>query len=218
MTKRLFILVEGQSEEAFVNELLSPYFVLNGIYDVNPVLIKTSEGHKGGFVNYNHLKHDLHRLLRSQGQDVIVTTFVDFFRCPELPRQDYINSLPSDNEKVMAMEDAILNDINDWRFIPYIQMHEFEALLFSSAAGFKKYFNDDISNKIQNIIDSFENPEDINSSPMTAPSKRIIGIIRDYNKVLYGNLVALEIGLPIMLEKCHRFRRWIEVLIARCKV
>lgn len=216
--KRLFIVVEGQSEEAFVNELMTPYFIQNGIYDVRPMLIQTSKGHKGGFVNYNHLKHDLHRLLKSQGQDVVVTTFVDFFRCPTLPGQENIDVLSSYLKKVEAMEEAISNDINDWRFIPYIQMHEFEALLFSSSAGFKKYFNDDISNKIQNIIDSFENPEDINSSPATAPSKRLLCIIPSYNKVVYGNLVALEIGLPIMLEKCQRFRRWVESLITRCKM
>ena len=56
--KRLFIVVEGQTEEAFVNELMSPYFIQNGIYDVRPVLIQTSKGHKGGFVNYEHLKND----------------------------------------------------------------------------------------------------------------------------------------------------------------
>ena len=78
--KRLFIVVEGQTEEAFVNELMSPYFIQNGIYDVRPVLIQTSKGHKGGFVNYEHLKNDLFRLLRSQGQDVVVSTFVDFFQ------------------------------------------------------------------------------------------------------------------------------------------
>ena len=54
--KRLFIVVEGQTEEAFVKELMSPYFIQNGIYDVRPVLIQTSKGHKGGFVNYEHLK------------------------------------------------------------------------------------------------------------------------------------------------------------------
>ncbi|MDE6009640.1 MAG: DUF4276 family protein [Muribaculaceae bacterium] len=61
------------------------------------------------------------------------------------------------------------------------------------------------------------NPEDINSAPETAPSKRLIRIIPDYDKVLYGIIVALEIGLPTMLEKCLRFRAWVEVLIQKCK-
>lgn len=217
MTNRLFIVVEGQSEEAFVNELMTPHFINHGIYDVRPVLIQTSKGHKGGFVNYEHLKNDLHRLLKSQGQDVVVSTFVDYFRCPKLPGQEYIDSLPSNFEKVRAMEEAVSKDIDDWRFIPYIQLHEFEALLFSSSSGFEKYFEDDVVSKIQDIIDLYESPEDINNSPETAPSKRLIQIIPDYDKIMYGNLVALENGMPSILEKCHRFRAWTETLISRCK-
>ena len=214
--KRMFIVVEGQTEEAFVKELMTPYFMQHGIYDIRPVLIQTSKGHKGGFVNYEHLKNELLRLLKSQGQDVIVTTFVDFFRCPELPNQNDIDTLPSHIQKVEAMEKSISDDINDWRFIPYIQLHEFEALLFSSANGFEMYFEAQISKEIQGIINSFDNPEEINSSPETAPSKRLIRILPYYDKVIYGNIVALEIGLPAILSKCPRFRRWIDSLIHRC--
>lgn len=214
--KRLFIVVEGQTEEAFVKELMTPHFIHNGIYDIRPVLIQTSKGHKGGFVNYEHLKNDLHRLLKSQGQDVVVTTFVDFFRCPELPNQNDIDMLPSHIQKVEAMEKCISDDINDWRFIPYIQLHEFEALLFSAANGFEMYFENQISKEIQGIIDSYDNPEEINSSPETAPSKRLIRIIPDYDKVIYGNMIALEIGLSTILSKCPRFRGWIDSLIHRC--
>lgn len=214
--KRLFIVVEGQTEEAFIKELVSPYFMQNEIYDIRPVLIQTSKGHKGGFVNYEHLTNDLFRLLKSQGQDVVVTTFVDFFRCPKLPNQNDIDKLSSNIQKVEAMEKSIYDDINDRRFIPYIQLHEFEALLFSSSNGFEMYFEDQIAKEIQGIIDSFDNPEDINSSPETAPSKRLIRIIPYYDKVIYGNIVALEIGLPTILSKCPRFRRWINSLILRC--
>lgn len=214
--KRLFIVVEGQTEEAFVKELMAPYFIQNGIYDVRPVIIQTSKGHKGGFVNYEHLKNDILRLLKSQGQDVVVTTFVDFFRCPELPNQKDIEALPSHIKRVEEMGKSISDDINDWRFIPYIQLHEFEALLFSAVNGFEIYFEDQVSNEIQGIIDSFDNPEEINSSPETAPSKRLIRIIPYYDKVIYGNIVALEIGLPTILARCPRFRGWIDCLIHRC--
>ncbi len=216
--KRLFVVVEGQTEEAFVKELLVPHFNKNGIFDVRPILIHTSKGHKGGFVNYGHLKNDLLRLLKSQGPDVVVTTFVDFFRCPELPGQAEIDALQSHRQKVEEMEKAIADDINDRRFLPYIQLHEFEALLFSSVNGFEAYFDDRITAKIRQITDTFDNPEDINSSAETAPSKRLLSIIPDYDKVIYGNIVALEIGLPVMLERCPRFRNWIDTLIGLCIV
>jgi hypothetical protein len=52
---------------------------------------------------------------------------------------------------------------------------------------------------------------------LTAPSKRIEAIIEDYNKILYGNILALEIGIETILEKCPRFRNWVENLISVIK-
>ena len=81
MSKRVFIIVEGQTEEAFVREMLQSWFAGQGIHDIRAVKIQTSPGHKGGFVNYDHLKNDIVRLLRGEG-DVVVTTLVDYFRIP----------------------------------------------------------------------------------------------------------------------------------------
>lgn len=213
MSKRLYIVVEGQTEEEFVKDLLTPFFEGMGIY-IYPVIIHTGKGHKGGFVNYNHLRNDVNKLLRSQGQDVVVTTFVDFFRCPDLPYKEIWTGVSNHSERVVEMENAIKRDINDWRFYPYIQLHEFEALLFSSNEGFKRYFDKDKTLEIKKIIDSYDNPEDINSSPDGAPSKRLLRIIPGFDKVMYGNILALEIGLNTILNKCPRFRKWVETLIS----
>lgn len=212
MSKRLYIVVEGQTEEEFVKDLIAPYLLGYGIFTV-PTIIRTSTGHKGGFVNYQHLVNDIRRLLKSQGSDVVVTTFVDFFRCPDFPNQKHIDRLPTHLRRIEEMENALRVDINDWRFVPYIQMHEFEALLFSSIQGFSIFFDENVVKGVQKVIDEFENPEEINSAPETAPSKRLLKIIADYNKVMYGNLVAMEIGLPKILERCPRFRSWIQQLI-----
>ncbi len=216
MSKRLFIVVEGQTEEEFVKDLMAPYLQEKGIY-VYPVIIHTSKGHKGGFVNYVHLKNDINKLLKSQGQDVVVTTFVDFFRCPELPGMDEWSRIPDHHERVVEMENALKNDINDLRFHPYIQLHEFEAVLFASGCGFKKYFDEKQSLQLQGIVDHYENPEDINSTPEGAPSKRILRIIPEYDKVMYGNIVALEIGISTILDRCPRFREWVDTLITVCR-
>lgn len=215
MSKRLYIVVEGQTEEEFVKDIIYPYFQELNVF-VYPVIIHTSKGHKGGFVNYEHLKNDVNRLLKSQGQDVVVTTFVDFFRCPELPECDIWSKIPSHFERVAEMENAIKRDINDRRFYPYIQLHEFEAILFSSDGGFKKYFDENNTCELQGIIDSYDNPEEINSSPEGAPSKRLLRIVPEYDKVMYGNIIALEIGIAAILEKCPRFRNWINTLIEVC--
>ena len=56
------------------------------------------------------------------------------------------------------------------------------------------------------------NPEDINDSPETAPSKRMQKLIHGYNKVVYGVSLIEYIGIDIILRKCPHFREWIEKL------
>ena len=47
------------------------------------------------------------------------------------------------------------------KFIPYIQLHEFEALLFSNNKGFEEYFTEEQSALTDAIVKEFENPENI---------------------------------------------------------
>jgi hypothetical protein len=216
--KRLFIVVEGQTEEEFVNELLSPYLNTFGIYDVRATKITTSKGHKGGFVNYQHLKNDVTKLLKQSSKDVIVTTFVDFFRLPTIvPDFATISKKSTKKNSVDEFEKAIAKDIDDHRFVPYIQMHEFEALLFSSTKGFSTYYENEKSavKGVTKIMDEFSNPEDINSNK--PPSYRIKELTTNYDKIVYGNIMALEIGMATIIKKCPRFKIWVQELIIKCK-
>ena len=215
--KRIYIIVEGQTEQEFVKSMIAPYLQQSGIYSVTPVLIRTSKSGRGGFVNYEHLKNDAVKLLRSQKDDFIVSMFVDFFRIPEIPQKEKWEQMTNHKEQVEEMEKCIKDDIKDHRFIPYIQLHEFEALLFSSNKGFETYFTKDNALETQQIIDAFDNPEEINTTPSGAPSKRLLAIKDDYEKVIEGNLIALEVGMNEILIKCPRFKAWIEKLIEACK-
>lgn len=215
--KRLYIIVEGQTEQEFVNAQIAPYLRQHGIYEVTPILIRTSKSGRGGFVNYQHLKNDVKRLLSSQKKDFVVSMFVDFFRCPEVPQKEKWSVKTNRLDQVVEMEKCIYEDINDTRFIPYIQLHEFEALLFASNDGFTAFLSKEQAKKTQQIIESYDNPEDINTTPTGAPSKRLLAIKDDYDKVIEGNLIALEIGFLKIMEKCPRFKAWIEKLIESCK-
>ena len=215
--KRLFIIVEGQTEHEFVKALIAPYLLAFGIYSVEPILIHTSKNGRGGFVNYEHLKNDALKLLSSSKNDIIVSMLVDFFRCPELPQKERYEKIADHKSKVDEMEKCIGDDINDHRFIPYIQLHEFESLLYSSNKGFEAFFSDDEQKKTQKIIDEYPNPEDINSSPQKAPSKRLLAIKDDYDKVIEGNIIALEVGFKQIMDKCPRFKVWIEKLKSACE-
>ena len=216
--KRLFIVVEGQTEADFVSSVLAPYFLSYGIYDVNPIKIHTSKTGKGGFVNYIHLKNTVTPLLKSQGEDVDVTTFVDYFRMPNnTPQYDKCMLADNAKDRVAELERCISEDFNDRRFLPYIQMHEFEALLFSDNKGLKEYFSEEEATLTGEIVDAYENPEDINTHPQNAPSKRILSIKKSYNKPLEGNLIALEIGISTILNRCTRFATWVNRIIQMCQ-
>ena len=208
--KRLYIIVEGQTEQEFVRDTIAPYFYDLGFYDIRPFLIRTSQIGRGGFVNYQHLKNDAIRLLEHE-HEIIVTMFVDYFRIPtSLPKYNECKNKKIDIiKKVKCLEKSIGHDISNRRFIPYIQLHEFEALLFSSNKGFEYCYDKNLYEKTQNIVDKYENPELINDNPKIAPSKRLLKIIPTYDKVLDGNLIAIEIGISTILSKCPRFRNWI---------
>ena len=45
--KRLYLLVEGQTEETFVRELLAPHYAQVELF-MYPILLRTSPGFKGG--------------------------------------------------------------------------------------------------------------------------------------------------------------------------
>ncbi|MGB5927142.1 MAG: DUF4276 family protein [Cyclobacteriaceae bacterium] len=89
-----------------------------------------------------------------------------------------------------------------------MQKHELEALMFSDMSGFELVTDDRYHLKqIKQIIDEYPNPEDINNSEETAPSRRLRKIFR-YNKVLDGELVFEMVGIEKIMEKCPRFSQW----------
>ena len=69
---------------------------------------------------------------------------------------------------------------------------------------------------MQAIRDAFESPEDINDSPLTAPSKRIEELYPGYQKTLHGPLALLEIGLPALRRECRHFGGWLTRLELAC--
>lgn len=215
--KRIYFVVEGQTEAEFINEVLRGHFQQYGIYDIRPILIETSKGKKGGFVNYDHMKKLVVRLLKEE-PDVLVTTLVDYFRIPgNLPGYDDCMRNVDVSDRINCLQKRLKEDICDNLdrpfFIPYIQQHEFEALLFSSNSGFEYCYGKEVFERTAKILEQYSNPEEINESPTTAPSKRLLQIIADYQKIVDGNTIALAVGIEAILEKCPRFRDWIKTLI-----
>ena len=217
--KRLVFIVEGETEEAFVNIILRPYFQKCGFY--NSVQCFKIKHTQGGMHKYSYVRNDVLNTIYEH--DVIVTTMFDLYALPHsFPGFEEAQSIKEHLKRVEFLEmkmkeDLELNQNRQFNnYIPYIQLHEFEALVFSSATGFEALFEDSEMNYkgICEIIEEFSNPEEINDSPETAPSKRMQKLIRGYNKVAYGISLIEYTGIDIILRKCPHFREWIEKLKA----
>lgn len=212
------IIVEGETELEFVKTILKPYLNQNGISDVSASKIKHS---KGGLNKYAHLTTDIFNCIYQS--DVIVTTLIDYYGLPnDFPKYEEIKSSSiSAIQKVEKLENAIKENIEINKniqtnnFIPYIQLHEFEALIFSNIETIKKLYksNEFNFNGLDKIISEYPNPEEINDSVNTAPSKRLISLYKGYDKVLDGNLILREIGIKTLLNKCNRFNSWVIKII-----
>jgi hypothetical protein len=105
------------------------------------------------------------------------------------------------------------NRFNSDRFVPFVVMHEFEGLLFSDCASFSRGIGrPDLEVRLQDIRDDFTTPEEINDSPITAPSKRVRDLVPGYEKPLLGVLAVLEIGLLRIRAECPHFDGWLNQL------
>ena len=220
--KRLHITAEGQTEESFVNKTLKQHLAQFGVYaDVRCVLTgkKKAKTFRGGMTTYEKAKKDISRWLREEtsNTDVAFTTMFDFYALPEeFPGYQDALLLPDPYEKVAKIEQAFAADIADLRFIPYIQLHEFETLLFVEPEKFGIEYIDETKKiaRLRAIANEFGNPELINQGPETAPSKRIIKVFADYenNKPAIGSMVAHEIGVDVLRGACRHFNEWLTKL------
>lgn len=212
--KTVYIMSEGPTEEEFVNTLLSPHLKGFGIVNTVPIGLETKPGFTGGDVSYNKYKNNAEKLLLSDPNG-IVTSLIDFYELrKDFPGYSSALAMPYRLDRVHHIEQETRNDIDNDRLIPYIQLHEFEAILFSDIMGFQNWFPNHV-NHFQYIINRFPNPELINDNPEDTPSARIIKIVgrRKYNKPLHGALIAIDIGMPAILLKCPRFKNWIDTII-----
>lgn len=216
MNKVLNIIVEGPTELEFVRECMMPYFADRNIFNVRPISIETRPGHKGGDVRYEgRFKPLVQTILRGK-ENLIVTSLIDYYKLDsDFPKYSEAKNISDVNQRVSFIEQACFENINDSRFLPYIQLHEFEALLFTKWDGFADFtITEGNKKKIKEIIRDFPNPELINDRPELAPSKRLINLITPrYEKPFHGNYIALENGFEAILDKCPRFNNWVKNLI-----
>jgi hypothetical protein len=205
-----------------VNEVLRDHLVSKGYHSVEARIVGNARQRqrRGGIRSWPSVRRDIVNHLL-EDRDCLATLMVDYYGLPEAwPGRERSRSLRSMEEKAACVETAVLADVgghyNSDRFVPFVVMHEFEGLLFSDCAAFSRGISrPDLENSFRGIRESFATPEEINDSPVTAPSKRVRDLVPGYEKPLLGVLAVLEIGLLRIRAECPHFDSWLRQLESR---
>lgn len=217
---RVFVIVEGPTEESFVKGPLAEALWPRQVY-LTPIILGVP-GHKGGRTNYARVQKDLLRQLK-QDRTAYCSTMLDFYGLgrgfPGTPLPPHLANI----QKVEHIERAIKGDVCDRipdfrpevRLIPYLSLHEYEGLLFSDPDTFAQALKQPhLAHRFHQVRNGFPTPEDIDDSPEHVPSKRVIAIYSGYRKVIEGTLAARAVGIHRMRLECGHFRSWLEQLEA----
>ena len=220
---QLLVHVEGQTEETFVNDVLAPHLHGFGLPSISARLLGNARqrSRRGGIRAWSVVQRDIVNHLK-EDQANIATTMVDYYGMPMAGRMAWPGRSQAAEldhpHKARTIEDSLSAEIrqtmgpgfDDSRFIPYVMMHEFEAMLFSDCERFGEGIGyPQLAPSFQEIRDEFASPEEIDDSPDTAPSSRIVELVPSYQKPLMGNLAVLEIGLDAIRTECPNFRTWL---------
>ena len=216
----LNFIVEGQTEETFVNQQLKPHLEKRSI-SAKVRCVQTSRKRNitycGGLARYPKVRDDISRWMDDErGSNVYFTTMFDLFGLPkDFPGYRDAMAMTNPQQRATALEDAMCQDIGDDRLLPYIQVHEFEALVLADPQELLiQYCEDEVGvRRLEEMAKADEfaaSPELINSKE--APSKRIKQEIPTYKKRVAGPIVTARIGLPKLRNKCPHFHAWINRL------
>jgi hypothetical protein len=217
---RLNITTEGSTELRFAKDVLSKHLSQYNIFVSHRNVLTSKEYHKrGGMTTYTKVKKDIQQWIKSENMsDRRFTTMFDYYALPnDFPGYCEAQKLSNPYEKVKCIEEAFAKDINNSRFIPYIQLHEFEALLFSDLDVLLLEYEDKSKEiaHLKTILSQPKynnNPELINDQKETSPSHRIIKQIPEYQKVSSGSLIADLISIDVLRSKCCHFNEWLTKL------
>lgn len=210
----IMALVEGPTEQIFIKNIISPHLAGKGVY-MTPIII-SKPGQKGGDVKFVRVKNDIALHLK-QRLDTYLTIFVDYYGLKndwpgieEAKRQ----STPSGKaEKINSSMKIKVNSLfgkndSNRRFIPYVAMHEFEAMLFSEPEKLAVQLGVS-QTQIERILEECGEPEQIDDSPNAAPSKRLEALSNRFKKTSTGIAIAKAIGLERIRNKCPLFNKWL---------
>jgi len=212
--KRGLILVEGQTEQAFVRDLIRPHLHTLGLDLIPTVLttrrVKSGADFKGGISHYAQVDREVHLLLRDSSA-VVVTTLFDYYGLPgDFPG---MSDRPDGPGRADHVEHAFKSAIGHPRFDPHLVLHELEALAFADPAATAAALGQPrLAAELTAIRDRAGGPEAINEGRDTAPSRRLAKLHPPYVKLLHGPRCLSGAGLVKIRAACPRFDGWLRRL------
>lgn len=219
--KRVVVVCEGPTEETFIRDVLAPAFAPLNLF-LFAELVETSSGHRGGALSYDRVKRHLRNTLRQKSQPV-VTTLIDLYRLDsKFPGFDESQRQGTLANRLSVLNAALHADIVEHarcrpeRFIPYIQPHEFEALLFSDVDTLIRVETawSQAGETLKSVRAAVESPEHINDRPETKPAAHLMRELKNpgYRKTRHGPIAANRIGLARIAAECRCFADWLATL------
>jgi hypothetical protein len=184
--KELYVFCEGPTEQGFCKQVLEAH-LLQLHCCIRTIKIAHSRRHgiidRGGIGKYETLRFDIQSTIKSRKRHpgVFFTAMIDLYGLPgDFPgKSNHVRNPQNPRPFCEALEQAFADDIGDARFMPHLQLHEFETLLYADPDAFSVSF-DDCDQAIAGlkiIVAEFPDVERINDGQTTAPSKRIIGLL-----------------------------------------
>jgi Domain of unknown function (DUF4276) len=211
--RRVHLLVEGQTEEILVREVIQPYLEDNGWLVSSSILVTKriagGSNHRGGVTNWARLAREIQLLLRDTNLDAL-TTVIDYYRFPDDAPGTATRPPGDAYQRVEHVEEAVAEAIGDRRFVPHLTLHEAETWVFAAAEQLGEWCDDPaLADRMKADVACAGGPELINDGPTTAPSKRLLGYRPSYLKTLDDPAAVAELGLPELRLACPHLDRWL---------
>jgi len=218
---RVLMLVEGQTERSIVENVINPELGVKGVYLYPRVVGKP--GRKGGNP-FSSVRRELRALILQEPTSIVTMLFDYYGLSNDWPGLKATKGKKPENVPgiiepaiSVAIAQEVGADFNPNRFVPYIQLHEIESLLFAGPGEMAKVFqHPELENKFLKIVDPFGGCERINDDPENAPSKRIQRLYPGYKKGSSVNAhayrIAKDIGLKKIRQQCPHFNDWLTKL------
>lgn len=219
--RKLHILVEGQTEEVVVNDVIKPYLSSDDLYVTTSILTTKrpagGSAYKGGVTSWGKISREL-QLLLGDTSTTLLTTLIDYYGFPGDAPGMATRPHGSPYDRVAHVERAMAEEVGGSRFLPHLVLHEIEAWVLADCQRLGDLMGDSSgATQLARDVDSEPSPEMVNDGTDTAPSKRIISVYPQYVKTFDGPLVIADNGLDSIRQRCPHADQWLANVEAALK-